>query len=140
MSVEEIGRLRNIALVGQGSAGKTQLAEAMLFTAGATTRLGRPDDGTSVLDFEPEELNHKASINSSFHHLNWKKNEIILGDTPGYGAFIVDSFNTLQAVDAGTREQGVVTGIDADGALLLETANGLRRIIAGDVTLEGAYQ
>ena len=100
MSVEEIGRLRNIALVGQGSAGKTQLAEAMLFTAGATTRLGRPDDGTSVLDFEPEELNHKASINSSFHHLNWKKNEIILGDTPGYGAFIVDSFNTLQAVDA----------------------------------------
>ena len=70
MSVEEIGRLRNIALVGQGSSGKTQLAEAMLFTAGATTRLGRPDDGTSVLDFEPEELNHKASINSSFHHLN----------------------------------------------------------------------
>jgi elongation factor G len=100
MSVEEIGRLRSIALVGQGSSGKTQLAEAMLFTAGATTRLGRPDDGTSVLDFEPEELNHKASINSAFHHLNWKKNEIILGDTPGYGAFIVDSFNTLQAVDA----------------------------------------
>ena len=100
MSVEEIGRLRNIALVGQGSSGKTQLAEAMLFTAGATTRLGRPDDGTSVLDFEPEELNHKASINSAFHHLNWKKTEILLGDTPGYGAFIVDSFNTLQAVDA----------------------------------------
>src|ERR1700722_17404318 len=100
MSVEEIGRLRNIALVGQGSSGKTQLAEAILFPAGATTRLGRPDDGTSVLDFEPEELNHKASINSAFHHLNWKKTEIILGDTPGYGAFIVDSFNTLQAVDA----------------------------------------
>src|ERR1700730_14658355 len=100
MSVEEIGRLRSIALVGQGSSGKTQLAEALLFTAGATNRLGRPDDGTSVLDFEPEELNHKASINSSFHHLNWKKNEIIIGDTPGYGAFIVDSFNTLQAVDA----------------------------------------
>jgi elongation factor G len=100
MSVEEIGRLRNIALVGQGSSGKTQLAEAMLFTAGATTRLGRPDDGTSVLDFEPEELNHKASINSAFHHLNWKKNEILIGDTPGYGAFLVDSINTLQAVDA----------------------------------------
>src|ERR1700689_4333991 len=100
MSVEEIGRLRNIALVGQGSSGKTQLAEAMLFTAGATTRLGRPDDGTSVLDFEPEELNHKASINSAFHHLNWKKNEILIGDTPGYAAFLVDSINALQAVDA----------------------------------------
>jgi elongation factor G len=100
MSVEEIGRLRSIAIIGQGSTGKTQLAEAMLFTAGATTRLGRPDDGTSVLDFEPEELNHKASISSAFHHLNWKKNEIIFGDTPGYSAFMVDSFNTLQAVDA----------------------------------------
>jgi len=100
MAVEEIGRLRNIALVGQGSSGKTQLAEAMLFTAGATTRLGRPDDGTSVLDFEPEELNHKASINSAFHHLNWKKTEIIFGDTPGYSAFQFDAFTTLQAVDA----------------------------------------
>lgn len=100
MAVEEIGRLRTIALVGQGATGKTQLAEAMLFTAGATTRLGRPDDGSSVMDFEPEEMNHKASINSAFHHLNWKKNEIILGDTPGYSAFLVDSFNTLHAVDA----------------------------------------
>ncbi len=53
-----------------------------------------------MLDFEPEELNHKASINSAFHHLNWKKNEILIGDTPGYSAFLVDSFNTLQAVDA----------------------------------------
>ena len=54
MAVEEIGRLRTIALVGQGGAGKSQLAEAMLFTAGATTRLGRPDDGSAVMDFEPE--------------------------------------------------------------------------------------
>ncbi len=51
------------------------------------------------MDTEPEELNHKASISSAFHHLNWKKTEIILGDTPGYGAFQADSFNTLQAVD-----------------------------------------
>ncbi len=100
MAVEEIGRLRNVALIGQGGTGKTQLAEAMLLTAGATTRLGHPDDGTAVMDFEPEEINHKVSISSAFHHLNWKRTEIILGDTPGYGAFLVDAFNTLRAVDA----------------------------------------
>ncbi|HYA36598.1 MAG TPA: elongation factor G, partial [Candidatus Binataceae bacterium] len=100
MAVEEIGRLRTIALIGQGGTGKTQLADAMLFTAGAVTRLGRPDDGTASMDFEPEEIHRKTSISSAFHHLNWKKTEVILADTPGYGAFLIDSFNTLGAVDA----------------------------------------
>jgi elongation factor G len=99
MAVEEIGRLRSIAIVGQGGTGKTQLAEAMLFTAGAITRLGRPDDGTAAMDFEPEELHRHVSISSSFHHLEWKKNEIIFADTPGYNAFLPDCFNTLRAVD-----------------------------------------
>ncbi|HKN00195.1 MAG TPA: elongation factor G [Candidatus Binataceae bacterium] len=99
MAVEEIGRLRTIAIVGQGGAGKSQLAEAMLFTAGATTRLGRPDDGTAVMDFEPEELQRHVSISSSFHHLNWKRTEVILANTPGYSAFLPDTFNTLKAVD-----------------------------------------
>jgi elongation factor G len=100
MAVEEIGRLRTIALVGQGGAGKTQLADAMLFTAGATTRLGRPDDGTAVMDFEPEEVNHQVSISSAFHHFNWKRTEVIVGDTPGYGVFLSDAVYTLRAVDA----------------------------------------
>ncbi len=100
MAVEEIGRLRNVALVGQGATGKTQLAEAMLFTAGAVTRLGRPDDGTATMDFEPEELSRHVSINSSFHHFNWKRNEVIFADTPGYSAFLPDSFATMRAVDA----------------------------------------
>jgi elongation factor G len=99
MAVEEIGRLRSIAIVGQGGSGKTQLAEAMLFTAGIITRLGRPDDGTATMDFEPEELHRHVSIGSSFHHLEWKKHEIIFADTPGYNAFLPDCFNTLRAVD-----------------------------------------
>lgn len=99
MPVEEIGRLRTIAIVGQGGSGKTQLAEAMLFTAGATTRLGRPDDGTALMDTEPEELARHISISSSFHHLNWKKTEVILANTPGYTAFLPDSFATIRAVD-----------------------------------------
>jgi elongation factor G len=99
MAVEEISRLRTIAIVGQGGAGKTQLAEAMLYTAGATKVLGRPDDGSAVMDFEPEELARHISISSSFHHLNWKKTEAIVANTPGYTAFLPECFNTMRAVD-----------------------------------------
>ncbi len=99
MAVADIARLRSVAIVGQGGTGKTQLAEAILFTAGAITRLGRPDDGTAVMDFEPEEISRHESISSAFHHLDWKRNTVILADTPGYAAFLPDTFNTLRAVD-----------------------------------------
>src|SRR6266851_3214434 len=99
MAVKEIGRLRTIAIVGQGGSGKTQLAEAMLFTAGAITRLGRPDDGSATMDFEPEELSRHISISSTFHHLNWKRTEVIFGNTPGYAAFLPDCFATMRAAD-----------------------------------------
>src|SRR5487761_283029 len=115
MAVEEIGRLRSIAIVGQGGTGKSQLGEAMLFSAGATNRLGRPDDGTGLLDFEPEELHRGVTIGSSFHHLNWKRVEIILANTAGYSAFLPDTFNTLHAVD------GVVMLISPGGDLKVES-------------------
>ncbi|MGB6562071.1 MAG: elongation factor G, partial [Candidatus Binataceae bacterium] len=100
MAAEEIGRLRSIAIVGQGATGKTELAEAMLFTAGTLSRQGRPDDGTAAMDFEPEELHRKISISPAFHHYNWKKDEVIVADTPGYQAFLPDSFATMRAVDS----------------------------------------
>src|ERR1700741_3254792 len=99
MAVEEIGRFRTIAMVGQGATGKTQAAEAMLFTAGAVSRLGKPDDGSAAVDFEPQETKHHISISSSFKHLNWKKTEVILADTPGYTAFLPETITTLRAVD-----------------------------------------
>jgi elongation factor G len=115
MAVEEIGHLRSIAIVGQGATGKTQLAEAMLFTTGALSRLGRPDDGTAAMDFEPEELHRKISISSAFHHYNWKKDEVIVADTPGYQAFLPDSFATMRAID------GVVFVATPGGDLKVES-------------------
>ncbi len=96
----ETGSIRNVALVGHGSSGKTSLGEAMLFTAGVTSRLGKVNDGTSVFDFEPEEKSHKLSISTSAASLEHKKNKINLLDTPGYDVFLFEAQAALQAVDA----------------------------------------
>ena len=69
MATAELEKLRNVGLLGQGGSGKTSLGEAMLFTAGATQRLGKVQDGTSVLDHEPEEIKHYVSISTAFHTL-----------------------------------------------------------------------
>jgi len=77
MPAEEVEKLRNVAIVGQGGAGKTTVADALLFAAGAVTRLGRLDDGSSAFAVEPEELRRKSSITSSLHHCSWKKHDLI---------------------------------------------------------------
>ncbi|HEC99975.1 MAG TPA: hypothetical protein ENN18_06310, partial [Proteobacteria bacterium] len=64
----QLDKVRNIALIAHSGAGKTSLTEAMLFAAGRTNRLGRVDDGTSILDYEPEEIKRKITISSAFNH------------------------------------------------------------------------
>ena len=88
MAATELDKLRNVGILGQGGSGKTSLGEAMLFAAGATQRLGKVLDGTSVLDHEPEEIKHHISISTAFHSLSWNKFPITLIDTPGYAAFL----------------------------------------------------
>ena len=97
MAAVELEKLRNVGILGQGGSGKTSLGEAMLFAAGATQRLGRVQDGTSVFDHEPEEIKHQVSISTAFHSLSWKKNPMNLIDTPGYAAFLADSINSMRA-------------------------------------------
>ena len=97
MAVEDVTHIRNIGIVGQGGGGKTSLAEAILFDAGATTRLGSVDDGTSTFDFEPEEVRRKLSLTTAFHHAVWKKHQITLVDTPGYANFLADGLNCIRA-------------------------------------------
>ena len=108
-------QLRNIALIAHGGSGKTSLAEAMLFNAKATTRLGKVDDSTSNFDFEPEEIKRKATLSTSFHHCNWKKHIINLIDTPGDDNFLSDAKLSLQAAD------GAIVIIDATSGVKVGT-------------------
>src|SRR5438093_9711723 len=97
MPAEEVTRLRNLAVVGQGGAGKTTVADALLFAAGASTRLGRVDDGTSAFDTEAEEIRRKTTITSALNHAAWRKHELNLIDCPGYSPFLHDARNCLRA-------------------------------------------
>jgi len=112
---EKIDSLRNIALVGHGGAGKTSLAEAMLFNAGAIKRLGRVEEGNTAMDFEPEEIKRGSSISSGFNQLTWKKRTITLIDTPGDQNFFSDTRSCLQAAD------GAVVVVDALDGVKVQT-------------------
>lgn len=92
--------LRNVALLAHGGAGKTSLAEAMLFAAKATSRLGRVDDGTSVMDYDPEEVRRQISINTSLAPVEWNNHKINVLDTPGYFDFAGDVVAASRVADS----------------------------------------
>ncbi|MCK5192193.1 MAG: GTP-binding protein, partial [Desulfobulbaceae bacterium] len=112
---DKIEDLRNIVFVAHGGAGKTSLAEVMLFNTGVTNRLGRVEDGNTVMDFEPEELKRNISISSGFNQYNWKKHTIRLIDTPGDQNFFSDTRICMQAAD------GAVVVIDAVDSVKVQT-------------------
>jgi elongation factor G len=93
-------QIRNIALVAHNGAGKTSLAEIMLYKAGKSKRIGRVEDGNTQMDFEPEELKRQNSISSGIHQLEWKKHTINIIDTPGDQNFFTDTKNCMQGADA----------------------------------------
>ena len=109
--MQDISKIRNMAIIGHGSCGKTSLAEAMLFTAGKIKRLGNVDDGTAALDFEDEEKQRKVSINTSFHNYSWKKHDVFLMDTPGDDNFINESLVATQIADGAVFIIGAVLGV-----------------------------
>ena len=91
--------IRNIGTFGHGGEGKTSLAEAILFDTGVNTRLGRVDDGSSLMDFESEEINRKISISASLAHFEWDKHQFHIIDTPGYANFIAEAKASMRVVD-----------------------------------------
>ena len=106
---EAIDKLRNLALVGHGGAGKTSLAEALLFNAGIITRQGRVEDGNTTMDYEPEEVKRQSSISTGFHQIKHKDYDITLIDTPGDQNFFSDTRLSFQATDGAVV---VVDGVD----------------------------
>jgi len=99
MAEYDRGSIRNIALIAPHGAGKTSLAEAMLFMHGATDKLGRVDDGSSTLDFESEEKNRNMSINSHIAFFETKNNLINVVDTPGFLNFLYETESAIKTVD-----------------------------------------
>ena len=95
----------------------------MLFAAGATQRLGKVQDGTSVLDHEPEEIKHHVSISTAFHSLPWKKYAITLIDTPGYAAFLADSINSMRAFGGAVFVLNPAVGLRVESEQLWARAN-----------------
>ena len=116
-------RINGVGIVGQGGSGKTSLGEAMLFAAGATQRLGKVMDGTSVLDHEPEEIKHQISISTAFHTLPWKKHSITLVDTPGYAAFLADTINCMRAFSSAIFVLNPSVGLRVEAERLWARAN-----------------
>src|SRR5437867_1854261 len=107
----EIGKVRNVGVVGHGGVGKTSLVEALLFAAGAVTRLGKVDDGSTTTDFDPDEIKRKISINTAVAYCDWKGHRITLVDTPGYGDFIADARAGLRVVEAALVVVDAVAGV-----------------------------
>jgi len=116
---DNANNLRNIALVAHSGAGKTSVAEAMLYMAGATKRHGKVEEGNTVMDFEPEELKRTASISSGFAQFGWEKHTISLIDTPGDQNFFTDTKLCMQAAD------GAVIAIDAVDGIKVQTEQAL---------------
>ncbi|WP_417391405.1 elongation factor G [Gimesia sp.] len=99
MNEYKVDDVRNVALVGHGAVGKTTVADLMLFQSGATSRLGSVDDGTSLLDTDEEEIDHRISIASTLIHFDYGGHHINLIDTPGYPDFIGQVSGALRAVE-----------------------------------------
>ncbi|HXG02484.1 MAG TPA: elongation factor G [Candidatus Binatia bacterium] len=107
----DTARIRNVGIVGHGGVGKTSLTEALLYTAGAVTRLGRVDDGTTTTDFDPDEVRRQISINTAVAWCDWKGHRVNLVDTPGYGDFIADARAGLRVVEAAVVVVDGVAGV-----------------------------
>jgi elongation factor G len=112
VKVYEGANIRNVVLVGHGHAGKTSLVSAMLYTAGATQRLGRVDDGTAATDYDDEEIARKMSISSGLAHAEWGKTKINFVDTPGFNMFVHEAKMVLPSVEAALVIVDGVAGVE----------------------------
>ena len=120
--------VRNIVLVGQDGAGKTSLAEAMLFVSGKTPRMGTTHDGKSYLDYDPEEIKRKFTISTSIAPIPYKDYKINVLDTSGHPDFIGDTLATMQAAEMALFVVDAVAGPQVMTTKLWREAEGMRLV------------
>ena len=110
--MQEVSKIRNIALIGHSASGKTTLAEALLFKSGVTTRFGRVEDGNTVSDYAADEIKRGISINSSVLYVKSGDNLVNIIDTPGYTDFSAEVLGALRAVDAVVLTVAASAGVE----------------------------
>ena len=119
----EVDKIRNVAVIAHGGAGKTSLVEAMLFDSGSVDRLGNIEDGTTTTDYEPEEIARKITTSSSVAFCNWNGYRINLIDTTGFINFLEDTRGCLRAVDGAVVMVSAISGVKAETLKLWKYAS-----------------
>jgi elongation factor G len=122
-TVYSTDQLRNVVLLGHGSSGKTSLAEAMLFNTGAINRIGKVEEGTTVSDFDEEEIRRRISLNLSSIPCEWEKHKINVLDTPGYLDFVGEVISAIRVADAGIVLVDAVAGVEVGTELVWQHAD-----------------
>ncbi|MCB2205670.1 elongation factor G [bacterium] len=115
-------KIRNVALIGHGSSGKTILADAMLLTSGAATRIGSIEDGSTVSDYHSDEVDRQISINSTLLSTEFMNHKLNIIDTPGYSDFIGDVISSLRVVDSALLVLKSVEGVEVGSELVWKYA------------------
>ncbi len=118
-------KIRNVALVGHGGAGKTTLTEALLLCAGVINRKGRVEDGTTTADFDPEEVKRRISVSVSLAPFEWEDHKINLLDSPGYADFVTDAVAALRVADLAVFVVSAVEGVEVQTEAMWKVAAGL---------------
>jgi elongation factor G len=126
VKVYESKDIRNVGVVGHGDSGKTTLTAGLLFSAGATNRLLRVDEGNTITDFDEEEISRKITISTAIAVAEWKKTKINILDTPGYNIFINDARAALAAADAALVIVDGVAGVEVQTEKVWQFADDFR--------------
>jgi len=123
MTTYKTEQLRNVGLFSHGGAGKTSLAEALLYNTGAINRLGRVEDGTTTSDFEPEEVKRHISVNLALIPCEWKEHKINVVDTPGYADFVGEVVEAMRVVDGCVIVVCAVNGVEVGTEMVWKRAD-----------------
>lgn len=114
MSNQAVSHIRNVAIIAHGGAGKTSLVESVLFNSGVIDRMGSVEEGNTVTDFEPEEIERKISISSAVAHCEWNGYSMNLIDTPGFINFVEDTRGCLRVADGAVIIVSGLSGVKAE--------------------------